>query len=312
MSSRGTLYERLRELSNIIGNTPVIELRKLVDPSKMARVYVKLEYLNPTGSHKDRIALYMIKDAVERGLIKENTPVIEASSGNTGISIAWVCKVLGLRCIIVVPENTAESKKALLRALGAELVETPNVPQDHPQNCRNVARKLAEELGGVFLDQYSNVANMRAHYETTGPELWKQLGGRVDAFVMGVGTGGTIIGVGKYLRERKGDVLLVAIVPKGSPVVGGRLGEHIEGLAESLVPPLFNNNRHIIDRVIEVSQEVAIDTIRKVIREEGILAGPSTGANIYVALEIAKELGPGKIVATVAADSVWRYPELIK
>lgn len=299
------------EITKLIGKTPLVELRKLVNPTKMARVFVKLEYLNPTGSHKDRIALYMIRSALCEGKLRPGDVVVEASSGNTGISVAWLARLLGLRPVIVVPDSTAEPKKALLRALGAEVVVGSEDPSS-PRYYRELARRIAEERGGVFLDQYENLANAQAHYETTAREIWEALGGEIDAFVMGVGTGGTVTGVGKFLKERRPSTLIVAVVPRGSPVAGGTVGEHIEGLAVSWVPKLFELGREYVDRVVEVSLRDAVETVAKLVKLEGILAGYSTGAHVYAALQVAEELGPGKTVVTIAADSIWRYPELVE
>ncbi|MCD6341023.1 MAG: cysteine synthase family protein [Desulfurococcales archaeon] len=292
---------------DVIGSTPLVELRRLV-PSNSARVLVKLEYMNPTGSHKDRVAFYMIKDAEERGLLRPGSVVVEASSGNTGVSVAFVSRYLGYRAIVVIPKGTSKDKVFLIKVLGAEVVEGSDDPES-PNYYVRLAEELAHKYGGVFLNQYENIANIRAHYETTGPEIWRDTGGSIDAFVMGVGTGGTITGVGRYLKERKSDVLIVAVTPKGSPLAGGKVGDRIEGLLYSDYPKLLD--RSVVDKVIEVSLEDALRTCIKLAREEGILAGPSTGANIYAALMVARELGHGKTVVTLAADSILKYSTLL-
>ncbi len=192
----------MSSLLSLIGNTPMVELRRLVKPG-WARVLVKLEYMNPTGSHKDRIALYMIRKAEREGLLKPGGLVVEASSGNTAISIAWVARLLGYKACVVVDERVAPAKVALIRALGAEVVFAPPVDPSHPKYYRNLARRIAEERGGVYLNQFENEANVQAHYETTAKEIWEQTGGKIDAFVMGVGTGGTITGVGKFFKGEK-------------------------------------------------------------------------------------------------------------
>jgi len=294
----------------LVGNTPIVELERRGE----VRVYVKLEYMNPTGSHKDRIAVYMVRDAVERGLLREGGTVVEASSGNTAISVAWVCSLLGYRAVIFVEENTSPAKVKTIRLLGAEVVKVPERPLGHPENILNVARRYAEENGYVYLNQFANEANVRAHYETTGPEIYSQLKGKVDVFVMGIGTGGTIAGVGKYLREKLGDdVRIVGVVPRGSPIVRGEgsMGEPIEGLSTFSVSDIFKRYRHLIDEVVEVSYEDAVKITLRVAREKGVLGGLSTGACIYAALREAKKLGGGNVV-TLAPDSLFRYLDRIK
>jgi len=298
-------------VEDLIGNTPLVRLRR-IEPLSGGEVYVKLEYLNPTGSHKDRIALYMIRDAVERGLLEPGGTVVEASSGNTAISVAWLAGRLGYRAVIVLEEGTSPAKVAVIKALGAEVIFAPKVPRDHPDHMINVARRVAHERGGVFLAQYSNEANVRAHFETTGPEIYRALGDRVGCFVMGVGTGGTIVGVSKYLKSVIGPrVKAVAVVPKGSPVAGGRgRGEEIEGLAVSTVPDILSRNRDLVDAVIEVSLREAVEWMLRLAREEGILGGVSTGANIAGVLRVAGECD-GAIV-TLAPDSMFRYASLLE
>ncbi|MHA1589407.1 MAG: PLP-dependent cysteine synthase family protein, partial [Candidatus Njordarchaeales archaeon] len=232
---------------DVIGRTPIVRLSRLVD-SGCGDVYVKLEYLNPTGSHKDRIAYYMIRDAIEKGLMDEGGCVVEASSGNTAISVAWISSLFGLRAILVVERGASKVKVDAIRALGGEVVFSD------PEECVEVARRIAEEGSCVFLDQRDNEANVRAHYETTGPEILEALG-NVDAFVMGIGTGGTMCGVGKYLREKLGDKdLIVGVVPRGSIVVSPEATNRdiIEGLATYTVSGILKRYRHLIDRIVEV------------------------------------------------------------
>lgn len=300
----------MRSVVDLIGNTPLVKLRRL-EGLKDREVYVKLEYLNPTGSHKDRIALYMIRDAVERGLLKPGGVVVEASSGNTAVSVAWLASMLGYKAVIVVEEGTSPAKVSVIRALGAEVVFAPRVPAGHPDHMVSVAKRVAEERGGVFLAQYANEANVRAHFETTGPEIYRDLGGRVGCFVMGVGTGGTLAGVAKYLKSKLGGkVKAVAVVPRGSPVAGGRgRGEEIEGLAVSMVPEIFERNRSLVDEVVEVGFAEALEAALRLAREEGVLGGLSTGANIagvYRVLDRCEDP-----VVTLAPDSIFRYAELL-
>ena len=300
------MMEGAPPILTLVGKTPIVRLSRMAGPRE---IYVKLEYLNPTGSHKDRIALYMIRDAEERGLIKPGDVVVEASSGNTAISVAWVSAVLGYRAKIFVGEKTSPMKVKLVEALGAEVVKAP---EDSEKNYEELAREYAEENGFLYLNQSGNEANVRAHYETTGPELYIQLNGRIDAFVMGVGTGGTIAGVGKYLRKKLGDkVKLIAVFPRNSPALGkeGR-ADRIEGLAIEVVPDLWRRYGDLVDEVVEVGYDEAVKTARDLIRYEGILGGLSTGANVYAALKIAE--GINGVVATLAPDSALRYPELLE
>lgn len=295
------------DIMGLIGNTPVIRLRRIAGEGS-AEVHVKLEYLNPTGSHKDRIAYYMIRDAEERGLIRPGDEVVEASSGNTAISVAWIGSIRGYRVKIFVEEGVSEAKLSLIRSFGAEVIKVPPAKGSYA----DVARKYAEDHGLLFLNQYDNEANVRAHYETTGPELLKQLDGRINAFVMGIGTCGTIAGVGKLLREKLGEgVRIVGVVPRGSRIIRefGR-PDKIEGLASDLVPGIWKRYHHIVDEIIEVSYEEAIQAVKALIRHEGILGGPSTGANIHAALKVARELGRG-IVATIAPDTILKYPHIL-
>lgn len=296
------ILEGLESVRRLIGNTPVVELAE-----GPGRVYVKLEYLNPTGSHKDRIAYYMLRDAALRDLVKKGDSVVEASSGNTAISVSWVCNQLGLKPIIFAEDTISTGKLALLRGLGAELHLVPRKPFRDPGHYVNVARRYAEENGIVFLNQYDNDANWRAHYETTGPEIMRQAGG-IDVFVMGIGTGGTIIGVGKYLRENLPGVRIVGVVPRGSPLVGGEMGDNIEGLASSHVSGIVSRYGSVVDELRSVSLEEALSGLKLLLRR-GVLAGPSSGANFRVAIEYALQ---GLRVATLAADSLLRYPELFE
>lgn len=293
----------------LIGRTPLVRLQRI---AKKAPVYVKLEYMNPTGSHKDRIALYMIKEAEQRGLLKPGGLVVEASSGNTAISVAWLASQLGYKALIVVDEGTSPAKVALIKALGAEVVSAPRVPWDHPDHMVKLAKRLAAERNGVFLNQFENEANVRAHYETTAAEVYEELGSGIGAFVMGIGTGGTIAGVAKFLRERGVPARIVGIVPRGSPVATGRqtLGEPIEGLATSTVSGIYVRYSNLIDEVVEVGYEEARETMLKLAREEGVLGGLSTGANVAVALEVAERLEKGAVV-TLAPDSIFRYTHLL-
>ena len=288
----------------LIGNTPIVRLGRLAGGG-VAEVYVKLEYLNPTGSHKDRIAYYMIRDAEERGLIEPGDTVVEASSGNTAISVAWVSSLLGYRAEIFVEKGTSQVKIGLIKALGARVVEAEE------ESYAEAARRYAEEHGYLFLNQYENEANVRAHYETTGPEIYRQLGGRIDAFVMGIGTGGTISGVGRFLKEKLGEgVKIVGVVPRGSRIAGGEGAERIEGLASDIVPGIWRRYGHVVSEVIEVGFDEALQTMKTLLRSEGVLGGLSTGANVYAAMRVAERLTKG-VVATIAPDTILRYPHIL-
>ena len=291
-------------IQDLIGNTPIVKLRRLAGGGA-AEVYVKLEYLNPTGSHKDRIAYYMVRDAEEKGLIKPGDTVVEASSGNTAISVAWVSSLLGYRAEIFVEKGTSQVKIELMKALGAKVVEAEE------GSYAETARRYAEENGYLFLNQYENEANVRAHYETTGPEIYRQLGGRINAFIMGIGTGGTISGVGRFLREKLGEqVRIVGVVPRGSKIVGGGAAERIEGLASDIVPGIWRRYSYVVNEVIEVGFDEALQTMKTLLRDEGILGGLSTGANVYAAMRVAEKLTKG-VVATIAPDTILRYPHLL-
>lgn len=289
---------------DLIGNTPLIELRK-IKPKNDVKIFAKLEYFNPTGSHKDRIAFYMIRDAIKNHNLKQGDMIVEASSGNTAISVAFVSNFYGLKPVIVIPKNTSKNKVAILKLLGAEIIEGSDNPNSENYYIK-LAEKIAKERNAVFLNQYTNKSNMLAHYETTANEIWKQLNGKIDVFVMGVGTGGSITGIGKFLKEKRSDIIVVAVTPKNSPLANGSIGEKIEGLLHSDIPKLFKENRDVVDRIIEVSYREAVEMCIKLIKEEGILAGISSGANIAGALKISKELDSGNIV-TIAADSIFRY-----
>ncbi len=293
---------------SLIGNTPIVRMSRL-SKSVGAEIYVKLEYLNPTGSHKDRIAYYMIKDAERRGLIKPGDTVVEASSGNTAISVAWVSSILGYRAEIFVEEGVSEAKISLIKSLGAKVIKVPSLSGE---GYVQAAMKYAEEHGYVFLNQYDNEANVRAHYETTGPEIYRQLNGRIDAFVMGIGTGGTIAGVGRFLREKLGGrVKIIGVTPKNSMIAGGgATSEKIEGLASDMVPGIWERYHELVDEVIEVSYDEALQTMRRLIRYEGVIGGLSAGANIHASLRVAEEL-EGGVVVTLAPDSILRYPHLL-
>jgi cysteine synthase A len=300
------MMEELDFLSRLIGRTPLMRLRHLSPEG--AEIYLKLEYTNPGGSHKDRIAFYMIREAIERGLLREGSYVIEVSSGNTATAVAWISTRLGLKPLLILEPDVSVAREAALRLRGAE---TMRIESEEEQFRR--ARELEEELGGIFLNQFENRANIRAHYETTGPEIIEQTEGELTTFVMGIGTGGTIIGVGRRLKEEIGSVEIIGVVPRGSALLHEepKHEDRIGGLSKVIKPELYLENKQYVDDIIEVSQTTAVETAWRLAAREGLLVGPSTGAAVHAALKIAEELR-GRRIVTIAADSLFRYPKLLK
>ncbi|HJX33263.1 MAG TPA: cysteine synthase A [Solirubrobacterales bacterium] len=297
------------EASAAVGDTPLVSLMRLGE-GLGAEVCAKLEYFNPGGSVKDRIGVAMIDAAEEQGLIRPGRSVIvEPTSGNTGIALAMVCAARGYELILTLPEGMSRERSKLLRAYGAEVRETPSL--GGMTEAVELAEAICEQRKGFMPQQFSNPANPEAHRRTTAEEIWRDTDGKVGAFVAGVGTGGTITGVGRMLRERAPEALVVAVEPETSPVLsGGPPGPHkIQGIGAGFVPAVLD--RSVIDEVIAVSDEEALETARLSARREGILAGISAGANIKAALEIAArpELA-GKRVVTVVCDSGERYVSL--
>ncbi len=296
------LYNNVIEL---IGNTPLIKLNKILEKNS-AEIYVKLESFNPAGSVKDRIALNMIDDAEAKAKIKKGDTIIEPTSGNTGIGLALVCAVKGYRLILVMSESMSFERRNLLTSYGAELILTP--AKDGMQGAIDKANEILKEHPEYFMpNQFENPANPAMHKKTTAVEIWDAMDGRIDAFVAGVGTGGTITGVGEFLKEKNPDIKIIAIEPAGSPVLsGGRPGPHkIQGIGAGFIPKVLN--RGIIDKVITVGDDDAFRMAKRLAREEGLLVGISSGANMVGALQIAKEMGEGKKVVTVLPDTGERY-----
>ncbi len=276
----------------------------------MYRLCIKLEYVNPTGSHKDRIALYMVKKAIEEGDVGPGDCVAEISSGNTATSVAWVAWRLGLGAVLFVEKHASTLKKDLIRSLGGKLIEISDEGMD-----RVTAREKAIEMGCFLLDQMSNDANHLAHYETTAAEIMEATRGQVDAFIMGVGTAGTVTGVGRRLKEVIGSTFVVSVSPKDSPIVGGSgKGETIEGLTVSIVPELYKRYQKYIDRAIGVEPERALDGISALATATGILGGPSTGAAFVAATRLIEEglIDKGSTIVIVAADRLIRYPSVLE
>lgn len=288
----------------LIGNTPIVKLNRLADENS-ADIYLKLEYMNPGSSVKDRIALAMIEEAEEKGLLKEGDTLIEPTSGNTGIGLAMVAAAKGIRAILVMPDTMSLERRNLLRAYGAELVLTPGA--DGMKAAIKKAEELAKEHGYFMPQQFSNKANVEIHRKTTGKEIVEQMGGQLDAFIAGIGTGGTITGAGEVLKEAYPSIKIYAVEPSDSPVLsGGRPGPHkIQGIGAGFVPSILNTG--IYDDIIQVKNEDAFEYARRAAKQTGILGGISSGAAIYAALKVAKKLGKGKKVLAVIPSNGERY-----
>jgi len=287
-----------------IGRTPLVRLEKVVEP-EMAEVWMKVEGSNPGGSIKDRTAFGMITDAEQRGVLRPGGTIVEPTSGNTGIGLAQVAAARGYNLILCLPSQMSEERKRTLIAYGAQLVLTD--PDRRMLAAIEEAVRIRDRTGAWMPNQFSNPANPRVHYELTAPELWEQMGGRIDAFVYGSGTGGTISGVGRFIKERSPKTAVIAVEPARSPVLsGGERGTHqFQGMGPGFVPDNFD--RSVVDRIVTAWEEDAFPLARRLAREEGLFVGMSTGAIAYVALQIARELGPGKRVACISPDSGARY-----
>ena len=293
---------------DLVGNTPLVRVNNLIKKDELkADVLAKLEYFNPAGSVKDRIAKEMIQDALEKGLINENTTLIEPASGNTGIGLSAVATALNLKIIITMPETMSVERRNLMKAYGAELVLTPG--GEGMKGAIAKAKELASQIENSFIPgQFENPANPTAHYKTTGPEIYEQTEGKVDIFVAGVGTGGTISGIGKYLKEKNPEVKVVAVEPASSPVLStGKGGAHkIQGIGAGFVPETLDTK--IYDEIITVENEDAFATGKEMAKTEGILVGISSGAALYAAKELAKrEENAGKTIVVLLPDGGDRY-----
>ena len=293
-------------VTELIGNTPLVKLN-VASAQSDALVLGKCEFLNPSHSVKDRIGFNMIKTALDKGLIDKNSIIIEPTSGNTGIGLATVCASLGLKLILTMPSSMSVERRKLLAALGAELVLTE--PSLGMRGAVNKADELSEQTPNSFVpQQFANEANPAIHYQTTAEEIWKDTNGKVDIFIAAVGTGGTVTGVGKRLKELNPNVQIIAVEPDASPVLsGGKAGPHkIQGIGAGFVPSVLDT--HIYDEIIQVSYEDAVETSRTLAKKEGLLVGISAGANVFAASNVAKRAGnKGKTIVTILCDTGERY-----
>jgi len=298
----GKIYNNITEL---IGRTPLVKLNRIV-PAGAAEVAAKLESFNPLSSVKDRIAISMVSEAEKAGELKPGATIVEATSGNTGIGLAFVAAAKGYKCVLVMPDTMSVERRKLLQALGAELILTPGTA-GLPEALK-IAREYAEKTPGAWQSkQFDNPANPKIHRETTAQEILSDTGGSVDAVVAGVGTGGTVSGVGQILKKHNPSILTVAVMPvEAQTLKGGPYAPHkIQGIGPSFIPAIYDKD--VVDRVFDVTYDQAVDTARRMAKQEGILIGISSGAIAFAAIEIAKELGAGKRVVVILPDTGERY-----
>jgi cystathionine beta-synthase len=297
-----------------IGRTPLVRLNKVVEPGS-ATVLAKLEYANPGGSIKDRMALHILEKAERAGLLRRGATIVENTSGNTGVGVAMAAAVKGYRCVFTMPDKMSKEKQDALKAFGAQVIVTPtNVPAESPDSYYSVAKRIAAETPGSFyVNQYHNPDNVEAHYRATGPEIWEQTEGRLDAFVAGLGTGGTMSGCGRFFKERNPKVLNVGVDPVGSVYHSmfktGKLGHHhvykVEGIGEDMMCGAMDLK--VLDDVRQVTDAQSFAMARRLAREEGLFAGGSSGSAVHVAVQVARELGPGKVVVVPLPDGGRAY-----
>ena len=297
-----------KQLTELIGKTPLLELNKYSTEKGLATpIVAKVEFFNPGGSVKDRIALAMIEDAEKKGILKPGATIIEPTSGNTGVGLALVSAVKGYHLILTMPDTMSVERRNLVKAYGAEVRLTPG--KDGMSGAIRAANELRDSIpGSVILQQFENAANPEKHFATTGPEIWADTDGKVDIFVAGVGTGGTVSGIGKYLKSQNPDVKIVAVEPKSSPVLnGGQSGPHkIQGIGAGFVPKTYNAD--VIDEVFDVENDDAIRTGRQLAQQEGLLVGISAGAAAFAAAEVARRPeNKGKRIVVLLPDTGERY-----
>jgi cysteine synthase A len=301
--------------SGTVGDTPLIRLQSL-SAETGCNILGKAEFLNPGGSVKDRAALYIIRDAERRGALKPGDTVVEGTAGNTGIGLAHICAERGYRCIIVIPDNQSPEKMELLRTLGAEVRPVPAKPYVSPDNYQKIAARLAAELpNAIWANQFDNVVNRHAHYETTGPELWRDTDGRIDAFTCAVGTGGTLAGVSRYLKQCSSSVRIVLADPKGSALYNwiktGELKAEGSSITEGIGTTRITANLEgtLIDDAVSIDDQTCVTVVYRLLREEGLFLGGSSGTNVAAAVQVARELGPGHTVVTILADRGGLYSQ---
>ena len=304
----------IQNILDAIGDTPLVRLAHITKGIRAA-LWAKLEYFNPTGSIKDRMVHYMVEDAEKQGLLKPGGIIVEGSSGNTGASLAMIAAVKGYRCIITMPDKVSDEKKDLIRALGAEVLVAPTeVAADSPESYYSLAKRIAAETpNSWYPDQYNNPTNIEAHYYSTGPEIWEQTGGQIDYLVAGIGTGGTLSGAGKYLKEKKPDIKIIAVDPEGSVFYGyfktGKLPKphvyKVEGIGEDYLVKALDFN--LIDEIIQVSDRDSFLTARRLAKEEGIFAGGSSGSALWAALKLAADIDDEQNIVVIFPDSGSRY-----
>ncbi len=291
-------------ITELVGQTPMLHLRRIA-PEGVADIFAKLEYLNPGGSVKDRAAIGMIQRAEQDGRLKPGATILEATAGNTGIGLALIGVNKGYRVIVCVPEKFAEEKVKIMKALGAEVLRTPDA--DGMQGAIKKVKELGATIPGSFTAlQFENPSNPDFHYQTTAAEIYEQMDRRVDAIVVGIGTGGTFSGIARFMKEKNAAIHCVAVETEGSVLQGGKPGPHkVEGIGSSFIPKTFD--RSVCDEIIAVTDKDAFDTVAALARKEGVLGASSAGANVFAAMQVARKLGKGKRVVTVIPDSAERY-----
>ncbi|MGE5455119.1 MAG: cysteine synthase A [Methylocystaceae bacterium] len=294
----------IEDIRELIGNTPLLHINNF-DLPRGVNIYAKLEYFNPGGSVKDRFGLVMLEEAERRGEILPGSTIIEPTAGNTGIGLALAAINRGYRVVFVVPQKFSQEKQVLMKALGAEVINTPT--EDGIEGAINRAKELSNAISGSFVpNQFYNQANPLAHYRTTGPEIYQQLEGKIDYFLAGVGSGGTFTGTARYLKEKDASILTMAVEPEGSILGGGNPGSHkTEGIGVDFIPETLDLN--LIDQVITVSDENAFNMVNELARKEGVLVGSSSGAAFYAAWQLAQQINKSSNIVTIFPDGSERY-----